>query len=153
MSITIPDGVECIEWNTFSECYGLESITLPKGITSIGDEAFFDCTNLSSVYYNGTKEQWSDISIGSYNSALTNAEIVFLGNEGPEIPDIIPGDLNADGIVNAKDSNLLKRVIAGSVSINAGSPEFLAIDLNSDGELNAKDSNILKRFIAGSVEL
>jgi hypothetical protein len=29
--------------------------------------AFYSCTNLSSVYYTGTPEEWSAITIGDYN--------------------------------------------------------------------------------------
>ena len=51
--------------------------TVPNGVTSIGDDAFWNCKGLKSVYYTGTPTQWSEISIGSYNSNLTSATIVY----------------------------------------------------------------------------
>ena len=42
-------------------------------VTTIGDYAFYNCYNLTSVYYNGTAEDWANITIGSWNSELTIA--------------------------------------------------------------------------------
>jgi len=58
----------------FSDCNALRSITIPASVTSIGNYAFDGCT-LANVYYGGTMEDWSKISIGEYNSALTSANI------------------------------------------------------------------------------
>ena len=76
-SITIPDSVTSIGDSAFAYCTGLTSITIPDSVTSIGDCAFYDCTGLTSVYYTGSKEQWDQISISSYNSALTGATIYY----------------------------------------------------------------------------
>ncbi len=95
-SITIPDSVTSIGGGAFDSCYSLTSITIPASVTSIGDSAFSGCTNLTSitipdsvtsiggwafyscdsldtVFYLGTKEQKSQISIGTRNYALTSA--------------------------------------------------------------------------------
>ena len=115
--------------------------------------AFLPCENLTTVYYAGTEAEWNELrsNIAYGNSDLINAEIIFLGES--EEPDTVPGDLSGDGEVNAKDSNLFKRVLAGEATVEEGSAEFSAIDLNSDGDLNAKDSNILKRIIAGATRM
>ena len=72
-SITIPDGVMSIADYAFKYCDRLASITIPDSVTNIGDEAFDHCNSLSSVYYNGTKENWNNISIGRWNGSLTDA--------------------------------------------------------------------------------
>ncbi|MDY3930005.1 MAG: InlB B-repeat-containing protein [Clostridia bacterium] len=56
-------------------CSNLISISIPHSVTSIGDGAFYSCTSLTNVYYDDCKEQWGNISIGSLNSCLTNANI------------------------------------------------------------------------------
>lgn len=61
-----------------------------------------------------------------------------------------PGDVNEDGVVNSKDSILLRKYILGSeVTINK-----TAADVNKDGAINSKDSILLRKYILGSkVEL
>jgi hypothetical protein len=63
--------------------------------------------------------------------------------------DVLLGDINGDGEVNAKDSNLLKQMLSGSIEFPAGSRENLAADINGDGEISAKDSNLIKQIISG----
>lgn len=37
----------------------------------------YDCTSLTIVYYMGSEEDWANIEIGPWNSALENATIVY----------------------------------------------------------------------------
>ena len=74
-SITIGDSVTSIGNWAFSSCTGLTSVTIPEGVTSIGNYAFHNCTSLTDVYYCGTHEQWSAITIGSNNNPLTAATL------------------------------------------------------------------------------
>ena len=76
-SIVIPDGVTSIGSAAFHECTGLTSIMIPDSVTYIGFEAFLNCNSLTDVYYTGTEAEWAKISIGSYNSYLTNATIHY----------------------------------------------------------------------------
>ena len=65
----------------FYFCDALKSIEIPRGVTSIGDQAFYYCYSFSTVYYEGTKAQWDEISIGSDNDYLTNATIICSGTD------------------------------------------------------------------------
>ena len=75
-SYTIPNSVTSIGACAFRDCTDLTSITIPNSVTSIGDGAFADCTGLKDVYYTGTSEQWTKVSIASGNDPLINC-IVF----------------------------------------------------------------------------
>jgi hypothetical protein len=77
MSITIPDGVISIGNSAFAGCSDLTSVTIPTSVTSIDDSAFDDCGSLQDVYYAGSEEDWEQISIGSYNTDLTDAAIYY----------------------------------------------------------------------------
>ncbi len=79
-SVTIPDSVTSIGDNAFSYCESLTSVTIPDSVTMIGARAFNKCTILTDVYYGGTEEQWSAITIGTDNDYLTNATIHFAKN-------------------------------------------------------------------------
>ncbi len=63
-TIMIPEGVTKIEQMTFMECNNLEIVTLPSTISEIGMAAFSSCPRLSTMYYNGTKEQFKSIPKG-----------------------------------------------------------------------------------------
>ena len=75
-SITIPNSVTSIGNGAFANCTSLRSITISNSVTSIGGSAFNGCTGLKDVYYTGTPEQWSKVSIGPNNDCLVNC-IVF----------------------------------------------------------------------------
>ena len=62
------------------------------------------------------------------------------------------GDVNRDGVVNAKDVASLRRHLAGGWDVTI---DEAAADVNSDGAINAKDVATLRRYLAGgwNVEL
>ena len=76
-SVKIPKKVTKINISTFRNCSSLKSVTIAGKVTSIADHAFGNCNSLTDVYYTGTKEEWEAITIGSDNSALTNATIHY----------------------------------------------------------------------------
>ena len=76
-SITIPNSVTSIKYFTFSYCSSLTSITIPNSVTSIEYYAFFRCDILTTINYRGSEEQWNAINIGSNNTPLTTATIVY----------------------------------------------------------------------------
>ena len=48
-SVTIPDGVKRIEYETFYSCNQLKTVTLPDGLEYIGQYAFCNCDNMESI--------------------------------------------------------------------------------------------------------
>ena len=76
-TVTIPNTVEKISIGAFAFCKGLVSVTIPQSVTRIEYNAFEECNNLKTVYYEGTEQQWSQITIDSGNGCLINAEIKF----------------------------------------------------------------------------
>ena len=94
-NVVLLDGITFIPGNSFYHCSGIQSIKLPSTLTSIGYQAFFECQLLSeitlpasvskfdyyafekcislqNVYYEGTLEQWCNISFGSAESNPMN---------------------------------------------------------------------------------
>lgn len=47
--LVIPEGVNEIKDNVFTNCEGLTNVTISEGVTSIGLQAFQGCSNLASV--------------------------------------------------------------------------------------------------------
>ena len=65
-SITIPDSVTSIGTSAFSECSGLTSITIPDSVTSIGNSVFCYCSDLTNIDFKGTMNEWNNISKAYY---------------------------------------------------------------------------------------
>ena len=87
-SIVIPEGVSALRTQVFGNCTILNNIVIPASVTSIDDSAFAYCNKLSVVYYGGTMEQWSQISIGSIsNTSLTKATRYYYSENAPALND------------------------------------------------------------------
>ena len=70
MDATIPSDVLILGESLFA---GLEtkSITIPKTVTKISKGVFFLCSNLEAIYYEGTKEEFSNITLqDDWNTGL-----------------------------------------------------------------------------------
>jgi len=73
-SVVIPSGVTNIGNSAFSACLDLIDVSIPNSVTSIGNGAFANCNNLEIVRYNGTEDDFANITIDAYNNPLKNAE-------------------------------------------------------------------------------
>lgn len=71
-SVIIEEGVTSIGKYAFYNCTNLSRVTIPSTVTSIGDYAFMNCTAIKDIYYNGTEEQWSQITLASRVFSLAN---------------------------------------------------------------------------------
>jgi WD40 repeat protein len=50
---TVPDSVQTIDSDAFSNCSNLEQVTMPKGLQTVGAGALSSCSNLKSVVFKG----------------------------------------------------------------------------------------------------
>ena len=78
-AVRLPGDVSVIENEAFYNCTDMESVTIPASVMRIGRGAFYGCTHLTDVYYEGTAEDWNNITIGANNGPLTGANIYFAG--------------------------------------------------------------------------
>ena len=62
-------------------------------------------------------------------------------------PEVMLGDMNGDGKVNAIDANVMKRIMSGNITPTKA--QALAGDLTGDGVVNGMDSNMLARLLSG----
>ena len=73
---TIPNSVNSIRDEAFSNCSSLIKVTIPNSVTSIGDEAFYNCSSLNEVTIGN-----SVTSIGDYAfSYCESLKEVTIGN-------------------------------------------------------------------------
>jgi hypothetical protein len=95
--IDLPKKVTELGNSAFSYDEALKQITLPVSLKKIGNYCFEDCTALEFVLYGGTPEQWAQITLGSGNEAITEANLYFLEYSGEDDvsgydPDYLPSD-------------------------------------------------------------
>ena len=68
-SIEISEDVETIEKRAFAVCESLDSIVFTKGLKKIASNAFSN-TYVGSIFYTGTEEEWTNISIDEYGNEI-----------------------------------------------------------------------------------
>ena len=77
-SIEMPSYSTFIGSFQFANWDGLQSIVIPASVTEIKNLAFYDCDNLTDVYFLGTEEMWSNVTIdGSGNSVLDDVTMHY----------------------------------------------------------------------------
>jgi len=85
--ITLPESCNGKNYEIYSFAFCFDdkiiNVRIPNIVAFIGSYAFYSCTGLTSVYYTGTAEEWSEISIGSDNDSLGNATVYYYSQEEP----------------------------------------------------------------------
>ena len=128
-SISLPTVLNAIGERSFYGCSSLSSVTIPASVTSIGSQAFDGCSSLVKVYFDGTRAAWNAIAIEETNDTLLNARIIC-------IDEPLPGDLEFDRSINARDILLLMRYLVGYDMGDVGTE---VADYNCDGKVNNRD--------------
>ena len=75
--IKLPVGIASIDRWTFSNCHSMQKIEVPASVQKIEQSAFYNCRSLTEVFYEGSEDDWQNITVGSSNESLTNAEIHY----------------------------------------------------------------------------
>ncbi|MBP5687936.1 MAG: leucine-rich repeat protein [Muribaculaceae bacterium] len=64
--VDIKSGARCIEKQAFYGCDSLQAVYLPSTVKKIYNYVFYNCPLLTDIYFNGTRQQWDNVSKGSY---------------------------------------------------------------------------------------
>ncbi len=82
--VSLPESVYYINQFAFKNCSSLKSIIIPSAVTKIAFAAFLHCDALTTVYYGGTEEGWSTISIEGNNGCLNGVRKYYFSQTEPE---------------------------------------------------------------------
>ena len=82
--VSLPESVDYIDQFAFKNCSSLKSIIIPSAVTKIAVAAFLHCDALTTVYYGGTEEGWSTISIEGNNGCLNGVRKYYFSQTEPE---------------------------------------------------------------------
>ena len=92
-SITLPDNVECIEFEAFLGCKNLTDINIPYGCWGVSRRAFAGCESLQNIQLPATMEVINEEAF----AGCKNATVVFLEDDKK---------LMAEYIEEQKDANV-----------------------------------------------
>jgi hypothetical protein len=81
-TVILGNSLATISWGAFEACESLTTVIIPKSVTRISDNAFVYLPKSIVIYYEGTEEDWSKISISKNNYSLSKAKFYYnsLGN-------------------------------------------------------------------------
>ncbi len=82
--VSLPESVYYIDQFAFKNCSSLKSIIIPSAVTDIAIAAFLHCDALTTVYYGGTEDKWSTISIEGNNGCLNGVRKYYFSQTEPE---------------------------------------------------------------------
>lgn len=149
MYYTVP-----IKWSLENNVY------VSEVVISNSSDALISITNLKVIGANFTKETQSAVSLSLDDEVTTPQVSIVVDEQFAEKSAITmlktysadklneTGDINGDGAVNGKDSNLMTRIVSGNVVPTL--IEKIAADVKEDNTVNGVDANGLKRMVAGN---
>ena len=143
--ITFAGSISSIGNNTFAGMSSISSIVIPKTVEAIGEKVFDDCTKLTDVGFEGSKDEWKDVSVDRSSQAVLRS-MKFDIDLPANMIEVLIGDSNCDGKISKADGMLLARYIAGWEGITL---DVDSADINRDGQISKADGMILARYIAG----
>lgn len=138
-TVTLPDTITEIGTGAFYQ-NDLSKIYMPVSLLSIGENAFYDCANLTDIYYSGTEEQWSSVSIANGNETLENAVIHY---QASGIQESVTGDVNGDGEFNIADVVTFQKWLLAVPDVEL--KNWKSADFYSDEKLDVFDLCLMKK--------
>ena len=94
--VALYDGMKELKAGAFQNCAAMTEMIFPVTLERIGDYAFYGCESLTTIWYDGSEEQWNEIAIGGDNECLLRATIDFrLGGEQPAVSGTVSGGAGA----------------------------------------------------------
>ena len=120
-SIVIPNGVNKIYAYTFEYCNSLTNIVVPDSVKTIDYYAFRYCNNLSTITFEGSVEQWNNITKGTdwnYNTGdytvyctdgtiAKDGTVTYYYSQGLAYTENADGTLSVAGIGTCTDTDII----------------------------------------------
>lgn len=85
-SFVVPDSVKTLKYDVFYGCDYLADLVIGSGVETIEDGVVSYTDNLAVIHYNGTQEEWDNITINDNNADLFSKEIHFVSQKEGAAP-------------------------------------------------------------------
>ncbi|MBQ8961985.1 MAG: leucine-rich repeat protein [Ruminococcus sp.] len=167
-SAVLGRDLERIPERCFAACSSLTDVQLPDGLAAIGDEAFFGCGDLTMTVPSSVTEigvnaigvrydlrtgglaPFDDFLILGSDNSTADSYARETGVDFIDPTDLLSGDADRDGCVDAADASLV--LVEYAHLLTGGAPNFsraqqFRADINSDGTVDSSDaSDILRKY-------
>ncbi|HRR75695.1 MAG TPA: leucine-rich repeat protein [Ruminococcus sp.] len=137
------NGVTLIDSMSFAYCNKLTDLKISGKLTSIDSRAFSDVTSTATITFYGSQSAWNSVQKPDNDPFLSRANMIF--DESHVDPEIIPGDVNADGKFNIADVVDFQKWLL-SVQ-GAELKNGMAGDLCEDNKLDAFDLTLMRQAL------
>ena len=77
-NVTLPAGLESIDYYTFYNCVSLTAVTIPESVRAIGSSAFYGCASLTSVVI---PERVQTIGDTAFYGCTNLSDVIFAGDD------------------------------------------------------------------------
>ena len=148
--VKIEKGTKVIARSAFQLNFKVKTVSMPDTVQIINDHAFDGCRYLTDIYYEGSADQWRNITVcNNYGNdesreVLGSVNVVYNSDLGYGTPF---ADVNGDGDVNNKDVVVLFKYVSGVGTVSC---DENACDVNLDGSVNNKDVVTLFNIVSCS---
>ena len=164
LSLEYPEGLTLVGVEN-SQALADLNLSVPEQLTS-PCKLLWDCldtpTPADGVLFTATFEVAADVKVGTDFDIMVTCErgdavsgdlktvLVSTANGKIHVINFLPGDLDSNSRVNARDVSMLRQFIAGGYNVTINRE---AADVNADGRLNAMDVAWIRRHIAGGYNI
>lgn len=106
-----------------------------------------------SFHTNRKAAEWLLVDDNLRRLAVLEAGIIagYYGVELPKAEGPVKGDVDGNGVLDARDYLLIKRAVLGTVELTDAQKEIA--DVNGDGSVDATDYTMVKRAVLGTLTL
>ena len=122
-SIIIPDSVETIENYAFWACNSLKNVIIGNGVKTIDYSVFEGCSSLTAIHYNGTEDDWGEITIDEDNEMLNSLAIHYSSDFHDK--EATAASCTTNGHTAGKYCNICEDFITGEVTEDALGHDFV----------------------------
>ncbi len=137
--VKIEKGTKVIARSAFQLNFKVKTVSMPDTVQIINDHAFAACRYLTDIYYEGSADQWRNMTVcNNYGNdesreVLGSVNVVYNSDLGYGTPF---ADVNGDWDVNNKDVVVLFKYVSGVGTVYC---DENACDVNLDGSVDNKD--------------
>lgn len=104
----------------------------------------------TAINYNKPKITNKTFSPMTLNKYMDAGDSVVIAPD--PVTGILYGDVNGDGKIDSKDTELLSKSLAGSYGVELTEPQRKAADVNGDGTISSADTLLIKKFVNGEID-